>query len=200
MHELNPVQVHVAVRAANEGIPVAAIARIIDEPFDVAHNILTSALSTAEIVEMPKNDWPPTAKRSDRLPTSPRIANAEDLEFVCQKEFKLTNLEAGFITVLLRNQWADKEKLHGVVERQRASRYQKPEQSELTDPKIVDVIMCKLRKKLRTADPAIVVTTAWGKGYYFEPVVKQRVYDRIGGPYADGHGPAPERAPAARSH
>lgn len=35
------------------------------------------------------------------------------------------------------------------------------------DAKIVDVFLCKLRKKLRNAGATIVPETVWGRGYYF---------------------------------
>ena len=41
-----------------------------------------------------------------------------------------------------------------------------------TDPKIVDVVVCKVRKKLEPF--GIEIQTAWGKGYYLDLEVRQR--------------------------
>jgi hypothetical protein len=177
----------VTARAANEGIPTAAIARIVELPFDEVCELLTQQLARGEIGELPKSDWPPHARWSDRLPSTPRSANSDDVEFQCRKAFKLTSLEAGFMMVLLRLGCADKEKLHSVIEQQRSTRAARPDKiMEVTDPKMVDVMICKLRKKLRDVDPKFVINTSWGKGYYFEPVVKESIFALIGGPYACG--------------
>jgi Transcriptional regulatory protein, C terminal len=177
---------HVISRAANEGVPIAAIARIVEQPFEETTDALRLALERGEIGEMPKADWPPAAKWSERLPSTPRSANAEDVEFQCRKAFKLTNLEAGFLMVLLRFECADKERLHNVIEQQRTHRANQPDSMELTDPKMVDVMICKLRKKLRERDFPDCVQTSWGKGYYIEPATKQKIFALIGGPYACG--------------
>jgi hypothetical protein len=194
----------IITRAANEGIPTAAIARIVQRDFDAVCETLTSALASGNIGSMPRADWPPAAKWSERLPTVPRSANSEDVEFQCRKAFKLTNLEAGFMMVLLRCECADKERLHNVIEQQRLSRANQPDKMELTDPKMVDVMICKLRKKLKMVDPSFLVSTSWGKGYYIEPAVKQKIFALIGGPYGtgdiggangavSGHGPEAKR-------
>lgn len=173
-----------ATRAANEGVPIAAIGRIIQQPFTVVTNALKTALSVGRIAELPKADWPPAAKWSERLPTVPRSANADDVEFACRKAFKLTPLEASFVMVLLRYDCTTKERLHNVVEQKRQQRSSRPDSNETTAIKIVDVVICKLRKKLKASDPSFVIETNWGRGYYFDPEVKKAIYDKIGGPYA----------------
>lgn len=188
----------VAVRAANEGVPVAAIARIVETPYEEIAVTLRSALSRGEIGQMPKADWPPALGWSDRLPSVPRSANADDVEFQCRKKFRLTNLEAGFMMVLLRYECADKDRLHNVIEQQRHERAHEPDNMELTDPKMVDVMICKLRKKLRENGFPDCIETSWGKGYYIEPATKQKIFGLIGGPYACG--PEVERGtPAAHA-
>lgn len=179
-------------RAANEGIPVAAIARIVQVPFDSVSDAIQQGLASGRIGTMPKPDWPPNAKWADRLPSVPRSAHPEDVEFQCKKLFKLTKLEAGFIMVLLRDNSVSKDKLHGVIEEQRAQRPMRPDRLEATDPKMVDVIICKLRAKMKKIDVAFVVTTSWGSGYFIEPDVKQLIFQALGGPYASG--PDAERA------
>lgn len=169
-----------ASRAANEGIPVAAIARIFQQPFGDVSAHLRIALACGQISQMPKPDWPPGAKWSDRSPTIPRSLHADDIEFHVKKLFRLTKLEVGFMMVLLTHDCADKDRLHGVVEQQRQSRQQRPDTQETTDPKMVDVMICKLRKKLRAVNEQVAIQTSWGKGYFFEPETKRLVSELIG--------------------
>src|ERR1019366_1812457 len=186
MSETEPPQTLITLisRAANEGVPVGAIARIVHQEYEEVAFILRGALCLGQIGEMPKPDWPPAAAWASRLPSIPRSANSEDVEFQCRKAFHLTNLEVGFMVVLLRSECADKDKLHNVIEQRRAARATRVDSSELTDPKMVDVMICKLRKKLRDVDPVFVISTSWGKGYYFEAAVKQKIFAMIGGSYA----------------
>jgi DNA-binding winged helix-turn-helix (wHTH) protein len=66
--------------------------------------------------------------------------------------------------VLLKRDEADKDTLHYVIETQRALRRSRLNNSETTDPKMVDVVICKLRKKLKPL--GINIKTLWGRGYY----------------------------------
>lgn len=178
--ELSPVQVLFVTRAANEGIPIGALARIVKQPFDVVAAVLRHAHSLGQIGEVPRPDWDHKQGWTARMPTVQRSINLDDVEFHVRQKFKLTPLEAGFMTVLLRHDRADKAKLHTVVENQRAHRALRPDNQEPTDPKIVDVIVCKLRKKLRAAEPPITLQTSWGAGYFFDAAVKQEIFTMIG--------------------
>lgn len=167
-----------AVAAANEGVPVAAIARIILHPYGAVSSALYEAQCLGRIAYMPKPDWPPAQKWDERTPATPA---SEDFEFNVRKTFGLTNLETGFILVLLKQERADKDRLHRVIEQQRFARQQCPDRMELTDPKMVDVMICKLRKKLRSVDARFVIKTLWGTGYFLEPEVRQLIVDRVAG-------------------
>src|SRR5262245_26038866 len=175
-----------AVRCANEGIPIAATARILLQPFEFIAGCLHSACSMGVCSHLPRSDWPVHVSRDERLPIAGRASYA-DIEFACRRTFRLTNLEAGFIAVLLRSLHVEKEKLHAVIEQQRTSRQLRPYQQEITDPKMVDVIICKLRKKLKSVEPMLVIKTNWGKGYFLEPVVKGRVFQLIGVSHGSEH-------------
>lgn len=169
-----------ASRAANEGIPIGAIARILQAGFDAVVSSLKRDKDLGLIGTVPRADWPPGQHWDARLPSCTRSANVDDVTFACRQVFKLTNLEAGFLLVLLRYQCAEKTKLHTVIEQQRVTRAFRPNAQEMTDPKMVDVMICKLRRKLREFDPAIEIMTAWGKGYYIEPETKAAIYTHLG--------------------
>lgn len=174
---LPPDHVSIAIRAANEGIPVASIGRILTASFDLVYESLTQALGSGRISTIPKPDWPPSGKWDERNPSVPRTVDPKDAEFELGKIFKLTRLEAGMLMVLLRCENADKTRLHAVVEEQRNNRQLRPDKSDATDPKIVDVMICKLRKKLTLVSKEVEIKTNWGRGYYLTSQVKAKIHE-----------------------
>ena len=116
-----------------------------------------------------------------RLPTIPRTATDDDLQFTCRKTFKMTPLEAVFLVYMLRNERGDKDKLHNLVEAMRFKRASQPDSAETTDPKIVDVMICKLRKKLKNLGWPVAIHTVWGGGYYIDPSLKPDILSRLEG-------------------
>lgn len=166
------------VNAANEGIPIAAIARLTRYSSDLVREVLEYALASAHIGEIPKADWPPTARIKDRVPVV-APANSEEIEFAIKKLFRLTPLEAAFLVALLKFDHADKSRLHGIIEHQRNSRAQQPDSLEQTDQKMVDVMICKLRKRLKTVDPSYEIKTVWGSGYYIEKDVRNAILQTV---------------------
>jgi hypothetical protein len=203
----HPDVVGCVVRSAAEGIPVAAIARATHLPYDKVLCYLKRALKLGAISEIPRADWPqaqnergPSATRSppSKKSTPCLVATSrspEDTEFLARHIFHLTNLEAGFLVVLLRCLFAEKEKLHAVIELQRSHRPLRPLQQEVTDPKMVDVMICKLRKKMNAIDLAFVIRTSWGKGYFLDQSVKDGIYRMLDVGVADL---AHDRTTAAR--
>jgi len=169
--------VQIAIRLANEGIPVNVIARGLEVPAADVRSVLDEALGSGRITEMPAADWPPTARRADHLP--PHIAAARDADLVTSfmRAFKLTKLMASFMLVLVKREEADKATLHRVIESQRAQRTNRPSSAEETDPKMVDVVICNLRKKLKVFD--LTINTLWGRGYYLDTKDRQHALGLI---------------------
>jgi hypothetical protein len=167
----------IANRLANEGIPVNVIARGLEQAAADVRLSLEEALAAGCITEMPAADWPPTARRADHLP--PHIAAARDHDLVISfmRTFKLTKLMASFILVLVKREEADKTTLHRVIEAQRAVRASRPDNPEETDPKMVDVVICNLRKKLKPF--GLTIHTLWGHGYYLDQDGKRRALGLI---------------------
>lgn len=162
----------VAARFAAEGVPVRVIARSFGSPSEVIRNTLEAALADGQITEIPRDDWPPTARRADRLPSAVAAQSDEDLTFRVMRAFTLTKLEASFMLILLKRDEADKATLHHAVESRRAVRPNQPDIQEETDPKMVDVIICKMRKRLKVH--GISIKTMWGHGYFMDPVDRER--------------------------
>jgi Transcriptional regulatory protein, C terminal len=119
------------------------------------------------------------------------------MEIVCRKLFKLTNLEAGFIVLLLKVEHVTKAQLHHVIETQRLQRPSRPDNMEMTDEKMVDVMICKLRKKLKLIDPKFLITTLWGGGYFIEVPAKEKFYAKLA---AEGVTPDGTSEPASAVH
>jgi len=168
-------------RLANEGIPVAVLARGLDAPSEFIREKIQEAIACGTVTEMPREDWPPTARRSDHLPSQLSKSTDEGLLTACMRAFNVTKLQANFMLVLLKREEADKTTLHGVIEQQRAIRRNQPDNPEQTDEKMVDVVICNLRKRLRSYWPAghEVIKTLWGHGYYMEKVDRDLALDKI---------------------
>lgn len=149
----------VAIRMADEGIPVRAIARALKISSSDVYETLRDALAAGSIVEMPKNDWPIGSQRSMRTAfNGTPLEDEEALKFACARCFKATKLEAAILAVMLRRNEVTKQQLHIVIEQNRQT-----EGRDETDPKMVDVLICHLRKKLKPHK--IIIETVWGIGY-----------------------------------
>ena len=170
-----------AIRAADEGIPIGAIARILSVPFQDVADGLKYAIERGQLVELPKADWPPGSKRNSRVPLNAQRLTDDDIRFLGKQQFKCSPVESEFFLTLMRNERVQKAKLHTVIEDRRATRATRPDSMETTDPKMVDVIVCKLRKKLKEVDAGFVITTIWNDGYHIQPDTKRKLYEFLGG-------------------
>lgn len=158
-----PFVAAVAIRMADEGIPVRVIARTTRLPSDEVYEILRNAVGRGAIVELPKDDWPVGSRRGSRTAFNGTLLETEDaLIFACAQFFKATKLEASILAVLLKRNEVTKAQLHLVIEQNRPG-----ENRDETDPKMVDVIICHLRKKLLPHD--VTIKTVWGIGYLVPP-------------------------------
>lgn len=148
----------VAIRMADEGVPVRAIARSTRISSDDLYMTLRDAIGRGVLVEMPKDDWPLGSSRGARTAfNGTALENEDALKVACAKIFKATRLEAAILSVMFKRTEVTKQQLHQVIEQSR------PPGREETDPKMVDVIICHLRKKLKPF--GIEIETVWGIGY-----------------------------------
>lgn len=166
-------------RMANERIPVNVIARSLNKSAELIRDSLDLLYKCGSIGEVPPPDWPPTARLSDHLPIRSPVPSDDSVMFALRKLMKLTPLEAAFLSVLLKFEEADKTKLHMVIENLRQERQNGPNKMEQTDPKMVDVMICKLRKRLKQLDEKLVIKTMWGRGYYIEEPVRNLLLDHV---------------------
>ena len=164
----------IAVRLATEEVPLRVIARATKISPDEVRDVLEHAVDAGVIIQVPRDDWHPNPRGT--LPISPNLAaklDDTDLVFNCVRLFKVTRLQGSFLSVLIRRNEVSKEVLHQVIEQNRKN----VKNNEPTDPKMVDVIICNLRKKLRPF--ALEVKTLWACGYYMEPDTRHKIQNMI---------------------
>jgi DNA-binding winged helix-turn-helix (wHTH) protein len=167
----------VAVRLADEGIPVAAIARSVGAPSADVRTVLHQAIIKSEILQMPREDWPLHTSRSERTTgANPRVS-LSDPTIVLQlmRAYSITGSEAQLLSVLMRRPEVLTEALHQSL--------QKPDREE-TEIKIIAVLICKLRQKLKQHH--IYIRTIWGKGYFLDPDGRKLIFEKLGIPASEG--------------
>ncbi len=165
---IEPLVARTIVLLADEGIPVRAIARATKISSEDIRDALHTALDQGQLVQMPRDDWPSGAVRDRRIPDALSVqpVETERMIFNIVRLFKVTKLQAALFSVLIKRNEVTKDTLHQVAEQRRL-----PNKEE-TDPKIVDVVICNLRKKLKPFD--LKIKTAWACGYYMEPPDRAR--------------------------
>jgi hypothetical protein len=147
------------VRLALEGVPVRAIARALEQPsIDVRH-LLEEALALGTIVQMPRDDWSPLLTREQRVPEYAKTGVDDALLILnVVRLFGVTQQQACLLLVLIKRREVTRKMLHAVIESRR------PHPKVETEPKIVDVVICKLRKKLEPL--GLRIETVWSCGYF----------------------------------
>lgn len=171
----------IAIRLADEGVPVRAIARCIKLPSADVYEFLKEARLAGRLIEIPKDDWPPAERKSSRTRLERDVLTIDEglLQMACNSLFKMTRLHTTVFIALLRHSQATKATLHNAIEASRSDHV------ETTDPKIVDVTIYHIRKKLREAAPRLnikvpEITTTWGVGYSFAPGDRENLVSAIG--------------------
>jgi len=162
----------IIVRLADEGVPIGAIARAMRQPSDEIREHIEDAIATGRILETPHSDWPTDSRRNTRAPCTPaeKLDDAH-LTMSCIRLFKITGLQAAMLSVLIRRPEVTKDVLHQVIEQRRG------QHKEQTDPKMVDVVICHLRKKMKPFD--IEIRTIWAKGYCMEADMRAKALQLV---------------------
>jgi hypothetical protein len=160
--------VDVAVSLADEGVPIRAIARATRIPSQDVYELLENAIAEGKLLSLPKDDWPPGLRRSQRQQSETSILGCDDdtLRMVCSSRFVMTRLQAAVFVTILRRPELSKENIHNAIEAIRTN------QDNPTDQKMVDVVVCHIRKKLNAVDNRILITTIWGVGYSLAPAAR----------------------------
>lgn len=145
----------VAIRLVDEGVPIVAVARALRVDSDVVREFLEIAIADGRLLAVTRDDWPPGVSRADRKPDRQTQPDEDRFPLLCVRAFHLTAKEARLLSALLRRSECTKEQLLGFL-------YDANE--DVPEIKIIDVFVCKVRKKL--ANFAIDIKTIWGRGYF----------------------------------
>lgn len=148
----------IAIRLVDEGVPIIALARALRVESDVVREFLQVAISDGRLLAVTRDDWPPGTPRSSRRPDRPTQPDEDRFPLLCVRAFKVTAKEARLLGALLRRSECTKEQLLG---------YMYDVTEDTPEIKIIDVFVCKLRKKL--AAFALDIQTIWGRGYFISP-------------------------------
>jgi len=179
---------NIVTRLAIEGVPINAIARVTQRPVNTIRSIIDYALSCGMIGGKPKEHWTVGSTVDNRKPEHARV-DPYSTAFVghLMRLFKLSQQQAIMLQCLLRHDLCYKETLHSAIQREDPL-------VDPTDKKIVDVVVCKLRARIKALvadpknhntlplapDPMDVILTIWGKGYYIDAPTKKIFMDFIG--------------------
>lgn len=169
---MNPTYADIATRLADEEVPLRAIARALRTPSDEVRDVLRDAVGNGRILRVPRDDWHPHPHGT--LAPVAAVAKMEDEDIIrnCKRTFKVTGLQASILALLVRRNEVQKEVLH-----QRIQQRRKNNKTDETDPKMVDVVICNLRKRLKPFD--LKIETLWGDGYYMTPETRARAQQQI---------------------
>jgi Transcriptional regulatory protein, C terminal len=149
-----------AVRLADEGVPLRAIARATKIPSDDIRDVLFEAQRAGRLLELPRDDWPPGFPRDQRaLQLSRMVVENKDALFIAvQQIFRLWQSEVPLLLALVQ---------HDAMSKKR----------ETMAEKTVDVHVCRMRKKLQPFE--IVIRTVWGYGYQLSVEHRRKTMDLI---------------------
>ena len=147
----SPIRTGIAIRMADEGIPFRAIQRVLQMQEEDLRDDLELAVYHGKLEAIPVFDWPRDSTRLNRRPLSSPIFSSELSYSMISSTFRLTRDQSVIFEQLLRHEVCTKGLLYAALATE-------------GDPKIVDVHLCNIRKRL-SAHPEIEISTIWGVGY-----------------------------------
>lgn len=152
----------IAVRLADEGVPLRAIARAIKLSSDVVRERLQREQAAGRLLDLPRDDWPPGFPRDQRALQLSRLVveDRKKLLLAMQQIFGLTPTEIGLLLVLIQHPSLLKDRVAGTM-----------------TANTLDVHVCSLRKRLEPH--GIAIETLWGYGYQFSAAGRRKVMDMI---------------------
>lgn len=166
----------VVVAFAHYGIAIETMGRALQLPFDYVSGICQRAINRGNLQRMP----PQTAddKRSANLQEVVHLrlllddarATIRDLSQNARLGasdlfvgiFDLTKSEAAVLGAIVTRGQLSRLALYDMVFGLRS-------ENEQPEPKIIDVFVCKVRKKLKRHAPDVAIQTNWGAGYFMSP-------------------------------
>jgi hypothetical protein len=150
----------IAVRLADEGVPVCAIARAVSVPSERLREQLHAAQNDGRLITLPKEDWPIGFPRDQRALQLSRMVDVDRkaVMLVLQQAFGLTVTEAAVLMALIQNATVPKTRLG-------------------MSAKSCDVHVCRIRRRLRPF--GIRVETIWGVGHRLAKDDRRKILDHL---------------------
>jgi hypothetical protein len=152
----------IAIRLADEGVPLRAIARAIKVSSDLVREQLKLAQSAGQLLDLPRDDWLPGSPRDQRAFQLRRLVseNRDQLLVAMQQIFKLTPTEIGLLLIMVQHPSLLKDRIASTM-----------------TVKTLDVHVCRIRQRLEPF--GIHIETLWGHGYQFSPDDRRKVMNLI---------------------
>jgi hypothetical protein len=151
----------IALELANEGVPLGVIARATRISSELLRKRLRDAKIEGQLIDLPRDDWPPGFPRDQRAMHLARLATRSrpELSVVVARIFGLSPVGTGLILDLLRRDYINKNSIIGIA------------------AKCVDVHIHHLRRRLKSY--RIAMETVWGVGYRIPAADRHRAMDMI---------------------
>jgi two-component system cell cycle response regulator CtrA len=144
--ERGPKRTLLAVRMAGEGVPVKAIARILQWSSGGVYDVVNDAIESGVVVSMPATDW--------KIDTRRPLMDTVPLRLALQQTFRLSPQQTRVLEALMARRVAAQSLLHVVSS---------TDGHVESDPKIVQIIVHRLRNAL--APYGVAIECIWGQGY-----------------------------------
>src|SRR5262245_4762558 len=161
----------IAVRLANEGVPVRAIARIVQLPSAEVREQLEAAKYHGYLIEIPGEDWPVGLRRERRLhhlaklvSNKPSISLSQ-LHAAIRTTYKLSPVELQILVILLSN-----AEMHRTSSNLLAA----------NDLRVTSLHMNVSRLRRRLAPFGLQIQTLYGDGYHMSAVDRRQTLSILG--------------------
>ena len=150
----------IAIRLADEGVPLRAIARATHIPSTRLYQTLVEARMQGRLLCLPRDDWPPGCPRDQReLQLSRMMTRDHDtLILAVRKLFALPPRPAGLLLLLVQHEQVSHERT-GISRR------------------VCSVYICQIRRRL--AEHGLRIRTLWGYGYQLSQAHRRKAMELI---------------------
>jgi hypothetical protein len=151
----------IAIRLADEGVPLGAIARSVQLPSEELRRHLCLVRDAGRLISLPRADWPPGFPREERAVELSRqiVSDREALAMAAKQMFDLTPIEADLFLLLLQP---------GTIRHDVA-----------TSIRTTYVHIHNLRRRLTAF--GLTIANIWGYGYKLSDPDRRRAMDLIMG-------------------
>jgi hypothetical protein len=146
----------VAVKLADEGVPMRAIARALGVSSSDLREQFDEAVLDGRILSTPRTDWPPRQRPANQLPVG-KLSGLEErlLLGAAMRVFKVTECQSRLLLALIRRHELTRDELHEVYNWRDGREVE-------TQLKILDVQCLRLKRALQ--EFGLSVETLWGYG------------------------------------